>query len=183
MNTLTKFVLVVACAVMLGLPLAAQQRDPLNEAESDQLREAAQEPDKRLKLMIKFANERLDTVEATIKDTTAKGRGLRVRDALQDFRELVDELDDNIDDFVQKQQDLRKPLNEIISAEENFDKRLKVIQERAQDPKFAEEFKQYSFVLEDATEAVNLSLEDARKTLAEQKAAMAEAEAEAKKKK
>jgi len=181
MTTLTKTLLVFSIALVLVAAAAAQRRDPLNDAESDQLREVAQEPDKRLRLMIRFANERLDTVEAAIKDSNAKGRGLRVHDALEDFRELVDELDDNIDDFVQKQADLRKPLNEIISAEESYDKRLKAIQERAQDPKLAEEFKQYSFVLQDALEAVNLSLEDAKKTLQEQLASIAD-EKEKKKK-
>jgi len=73
---------------------------------------------------------------------------------------------------VQKQQDLRKPLGEVISAEEGFDKRLKAMNERAQDPKLAGEYRMYSFVLQDAQEAVNLSLEDAKKTLEEQSAAM-----------
>src|SRR3954469_13575965 len=113
MNVYSKIVLGVCCTLALALPVAAQHRDPLNEAESDQLREVAQEPYKRLKLMIKFATERLDTVEAAQRDDKAKGRGQRVHDALQDFRELVDELDDNIDDFVQKQSDLRKALTEV----------------------------------------------------------------------
>jgi len=183
MTTLTKTLLFFSCALVLTVSAAAQQRDPLNDVESDELREVAQEPDKRLKLMIKFTGERLDTVEEALKDTDPKGRGMRIHDALQDFRELVDELDDNIDDFVQKQEDLRKPLGEIIAAEENYDKRLKAIQERAQDPKLAEEYKQYSFVLQDAVEAVNLSLEDAKKTLEEQKAAMAEEKQKEKEKK
>ena len=183
MTTLTKTLLVLSCALALAATVAAQQRDPLNDAESDELREAAQEPGKRLKLMIRFTNERLDTVEEAVKDSTAKGRGMRIHDALQDFRELVDELDDNIDDFVEKQEDLRKPLNEIIAAEENYDKRLKEILEHAQDPKLAEEYKVYSFVLQDAMEAVNLSLEDAKKTLAQQNAAMAEEKEKEKEKK
>jgi hypothetical protein len=172
MKSLTKAALVFFCALPLCLPLAAQQRDPLNDLESDQLREAAQDPYKRLKLMIKFASERLDTAEATQKETEVRGRGQRIHDALQDFRELVDELDDNVDDFVQKQQDLRKPLGEMVSAEEGFNKRLQAIRERGQDPKLTEEYKLYSFVLQDAQEAVNLSLEDAKKTLGEQSAAM-----------
>jgi len=173
MKFVSKAALVLVCVLPLTAPLRAQQqRDPLNDLESDQLREAAQDPYKRLKLMIHFTSERLDTAEATQKDAEAKGRGQRVHDALADFRELVDELDDNIDDFVQKQQDLRKPLGEVISAEEGFDKRLKAMNERAQDPKLAGEYRMYSFVLQDAQEAVNLSLEDAKKTLEEQSAAM-----------
>ncbi len=175
MKIFNKAIIVFCCAWLLCVPLPAQQqqRDPLNDLESDQLREAAQEPYKRLKLMIKFTSERLDTAEATQKQTEPRGRGQRIHDSLEDFRSLVDELDDNVDDFVQKQQDLRKALNEIISAEEDFNKRLKGLQERGQDPKLTEEYKQYSFALQDAQEAVNLSLEDAKKTL-EQEAGAAE---------
>lgn len=168
MKTSFKLLLALSCLLTLSTMLAAQQRDPLNEAESDQLREVALDPDRRLKLLIKFTNERLDTVEATQKDAQVKGRGQRVHDALQDFRSLVDELDDNVDDFVDKQADLRKILGEVISAEDGWDKRLKAIQQRGSDPKLAEEYSQYSFVLQDATEAVELSLDDTKKTLDEQ---------------
>jgi septal ring factor EnvC (AmiA/AmiB activator) len=172
MKPLSKVILGVCCILALAAPLVAQHRDPLNEAESDQLREVAQEPYKRLKLMIKFASERLDTVEAAQKDTQARGRGQRVHDALQDFRELVDELDDNIDDFSQKQSDLRKALNEVVAAESSFDTRLKEIKAAAEDPKSADEYKMYSFALQDAMEAVSLSLEDAKKTLDDQNTAL-----------
>lgn len=166
MKIVTKAALFVCLALPFSAPLLAQQqRDPLNDMEIDELRDAAQEPYKRLKLMIKFATERLDTAEANQKEADPRGRGQRVHDSLQDFRTLVDELDDNIDDFVDKQQDLRKPLGEVIAAEEGFNKRLKEIQERGQAPDRAEEFKQYTFALDDAQEAVNLSLEDAKKTL------------------
>lgn len=176
MKILAKALLGFSCALVLSAPLAAQQqRDPLNDVESDELREVAMEPYKRLKLLIKFASERLDTAEATLKDQQARGRGQRVHDSLQDFRELVDELDDNVDDYSQKQSDLRKVLSEVISAEDGFQKRLKAIQERAQDPKLSEEYKQYSFVLQDAQDAVDLSLDDAKKTLEEQTGTMGKA--------
>ena len=53
--------LTILLLLALAVPLAAQvtKRDPLTDAESDQLREVAMEPDKRLKLIIKFAQARL----------------------------------------------------------------------------------------------------------------------------
>jgi hypothetical protein len=172
MKFLAKAVLVLCCVLPLCAPLAAQyQRDPLNDMEADQLREAAQEPYKRLKLMIKFASERLDTAEATQKEADPRGRGQRVHDSLEDFRSLIDELDDNIDDFVDKQQDLRKPLKEVVGAEESFETRLKAMKELGQQSKFPEEYKQYNFTLDDAQDAVKLSLEDAKKTLEQQSGA------------
>jgi Skp family chaperone for outer membrane proteins len=172
MKTSRTLTMILFATLALGLPAIAQHRDPLNDVESDQLREVAQEPYKRLKLYIKFATERLDTVEQIQKEPQGKGRGQRIHNALEDFRQIVDELDDNIDDFVQKQSDLRKALTETINAENGFDTKLKAIKERAQDPKNAEEYKLYSFVLQDAIESVNLSLEDSKKTMDEQNMAM-----------
>jgi len=169
---ISNMVLAITCALALSAPLPAQHRDPLNDVESDQLREVAQEPYKRLKLLIKFATERLDTVEEIQRDDKVTRRGQKVHDALEDFRQLVDELDDNIDDYTQKQSDLRKVLNEVITAETGFDTRLKAFKERAQDAKFASEYKLYSFVMQDAIESVNLSIDDAKKTLDEQTTAM-----------
>jgi len=55
MKFVSKAALVLVCVLPLTAPLRAQQqRDPLNDLESDQLREAAQDPYKRLKLMIHF---------------------------------------------------------------------------------------------------------------------------------
>jgi hypothetical protein len=164
--------LLLLCGFVLSAPVAAQKRDALNDVESDQLREVAQEPYKRLKLLIKFATQRLDTVEAMQKDDKDTRRGQKVHDALDDFRQIVDELDDNIDDYVQKQSDLRKGLTEVITAETSFDTRLKAMKDHAQDPKFADEYRLYSFAMNDAIESVNLSLGDAKKTLDEQTTAM-----------
>jgi uncharacterized protein YukE len=162
----------VAFVGLIRPALAQQHRDPLNEIETDQLREVAQEPYKRLKLYIKFATERLETVQQIQQEKDPRGRGQRIHDALEDFRRIIDELDDNVDDFVQKQSDLRKALTDTVTAETGFSDKLKSIKDRAEDPKSADEYKQYSFALQDAIESVNLSLDDAKKTLEEQNTAM-----------
>jgi len=170
-----KAMLAVVFAIALSLPVLAQQRDALTDVESDQLREVAQEPLKRFKLLIKFATERLDTVDRLKDEPKTADRGKRLHDALDDFRQIIDELDDNIDDYTDKQADLRKPLTEIISAETSFEARMKVIKEWSEDPKHTIDFKAYSFALQDAMESVSLSLGDAKKTLEEQNVAFAAA--------
>jgi hypothetical protein len=158
--------------LLSSLSALAQRRDPLTDQETDLLREAAQEPYKRLKLLIKFAAQRLDTVEQIQNEPQAADRGKRLHDAREEFRESVDELDDNIDDYSQKQSDLRKALNELISSENSFKTRLEGIKRVSEDPKHMEFSKLYSFALQDALEAVTLSLEDADKTLQEQNATL-----------
>lgn len=168
----TKAVLVFVCVLLCCALAAAQRRDPLTDRETDELREAAQEPQKRLKLFIKFAGQRLDTVEQIQNEPKAADRGKRMHDALEDFRHIVDEIDDNIDDYLQKQSDLRKALSEVIGTENSFKTRLEAIKRVSEDPKHMAFSKLYSFALQDAIEAVSLSLEDAEKTLQEQNAAL-----------
>jgi hypothetical protein len=160
------------CFLVITLSLRAQTRDPLTDRETDDLREVAQDPLKRLKLLIKYATERLDTVQHLQNEPKLVDRGTRMHDALEDFREIVDELDDNIDDYAKKNSDLRKPLSEVVTAESGFKSRLESLKSTGEDPKHAEFYKLYSFALQDATESVSLSLEDAKKTLDEQNAVL-----------
>lgn len=168
MTSRMKMFLALMCALVLSLPLASQTRDPLTDLESDALREAAQEPLKRMKLLIKFATARLENVERYQVEPKVEDRGKKMHSALVDFRQIVDEIDDNVDDYSQKQSDLRKALGELVPAEEGFKTRLDAIKKASDDPKMAAYAKLYSFALQDAMESVTLSLDDAKKTLEEQ---------------
>jgi septal ring factor EnvC (AmiA/AmiB activator) len=175
MTIRSKAILAIIFSSLLSAPMLAQQRDALTEQESDALREVAQEPLKRLKLLIKFATERIDTVDRIKDEPKTVDRGRKLHDALEDFRQIVDELDDNIDDYQQKQSDLRKPLTEVVTAESSFQIRLKAFKDWSEDPKHTVDYKLYSYALQDALESVSLSLADAKKTLDEQNASYAAA--------
>ena len=172
MNSRMKLFLALVCALLLSASVSAQSRDPLTELESDALREVAQEPLKRMKLLIKYATARLELVERYQVEPKVEDRGKKMHEALVDFRQIVDEIDDNVDDYAQKQSDLRKALSELVPAEEGFKTRLDAIKKTSEDPKMAAYMKLYSFALEDAMESVSLSLDDARKTLNEQNQAL-----------
>ncbi len=165
-----KTALKVALLALLTIPVAAQRRDPLNNAEIDQLRETAQEPVKRLPLMVKFARVRMDELER-LRTTEKPGpeRASKVRELLQDFGTLVDQLDDNVDDYADRGEDLRKPLKEVIDGDTEFQAKLKAWKDSAAtDPAAAKEIREYSFVLEDTIDAVNSGLDNAKKLLADQ---------------
>ncbi len=147
---------------------AAQHRDPLNRAESDQIRDAADDPAKRLALFVKFAKARLDSIEQLRADPKAEDRGVKIRDLLQDFGDIIDELDDNIDDYADKNTDLRKPLKEIIEADTEFQGKLKALADAAGDSRTAAEAREYKFVLQDSTDSLNSDLDNAKKLLADQ---------------
>lgn len=151
------------------LPAGASiPRDPLTEDETDQLREAAQDPPLKLKLFIKFTRQRLDSAEALRFDPKAgPDRGRQIHDLLEDFGNLVDELSDNVDAYAARKEDLRKPLVEVIAASNEFSVRLRDFKAAAvANPK---EARAYSFALEDAIDSVTAGLKNAEELLAEQK--------------
>ncbi len=163
----------VATAVFVFLTLAAlvpghaqvRQRDPLNEKESDELREVAQEPDKRLKLLVKFTRARMAAIDQLRSDSkVAAGRGQQLHDLLQDFTALIDELDNNVDDYSGRRWDMRKGLKDLIEAETEFQSKLKALKETGP----GTEQQHYSFVLQNAIEAVDASVANARQALQEQ---------------
>jgi septal ring factor EnvC (AmiA/AmiB activator) len=168
-STLLTCVLAVCTFTGAILPVLAQEREPLNNNEIDELREAAQEPVKRLRLYVTFSGSRLIDIDSLQGKNSVADRGQQIHDLLQDFSTLIDEMDDNIDEYARRAQDMRKVLPEVIKAETDYQTRLRTLQQTAtNDPKAAEELRAYNFALQDAMEAVRGSLDDAQKTLADQ---------------
>ena len=164
---------ILALLFFSAIPLAAQLggREPLNEKEINDLREVAQEPDKRLKLMVEFARARLAAIDRLRGDPRlAAGRGPQVHDLLEDFTKLVDEMGDNLDDYAAHKADLRKALKTVIEGDTEFLLKLRTLKEQGAGAgaKPGSETGDYTFALQNAIEAVNLGLDDSRKLLQEQ---------------
>jgi len=162
----TALILLFVLAFPLLSRLSAQRRsDPLNPLEIDQLRDAMLDPDERLKLYVKFSRDRMTKLEQMRADPKTTDRGLHTHDLLQDFLTIYEELDDNVEMYVGRKNDIRRPLKMIIEADTEFQSRLRALKNASNtDPK---EAKQYEFVLSDALDTVDSSAEDHRKTLAE----------------
>ena len=161
----------VPLLLLLAMAAAAQQhhRDPLNDLEINQLRDAAQLPDVRLKLYVEFARARLEKLQQVRADTKAADREQQTRDALQDFLDLYDELDTNVDTFADRKDDLRKALKPVIEADTEFGSKLRVFKSSlASNPKEAES---YAFLLGSALDTVDSGAKDHRDLLAEQEEA------------
>src|SRR5207253_7630724 len=97
-----------------------RRRDPLTRLEVDQLRDTAWEPELRLKLYIKFARARLAAVEQVRSDPKVTDRAQATHDKLQDFLDVYDELNDNIDTYEGRKSDLRKALKAVIEGDAEF---------------------------------------------------------------
>jgi hypothetical protein len=157
-------------AFLLALPLlgparAQRRRDPLNPLEIDQLRDAMLDPDERLKLYVNFSRDRIIKLEQMRSDPKTTGRARQTHDMLEDFLAVYDELNDNIDMYVGRKDDIRKPLKVVIEADTEFQSKLRALKNSANTN--AAETSQYEFLLTDALDTVDSSAEDHRKTVAE----------------
>ncbi len=169
--TLCPRALVVLVLAAAALPAAAQRHADLAPAEVEQLRDTAMEPELRLKLFVKFARARMATLDQVRTDPkiTAADRPAQIHDKLQDFLDVYDEMDDNIDMFVDRKSDIRKPLKNIIEADDEFQKQLRALQDQADTAR--QDAKAYEFLLANARDTLDSSSEDHRKLLQEQEEA------------
>ena len=158
--------LTLAACLPVCSPLWAQRRrDPLNPLEIDQLRDAMLDPDIRLKLYVKFSRDRMTKLEQMRSDPKTTDRARQTHDMLEDFLAVYDELNDNIDMYVGRKDDIRKPLKIIIEADTEFQSKLRALKNSANTN--AAEASQYEFLLTDALDTVDSSADDHRKTVTE----------------
>jgi len=157
--------------LLLCVPVASvaqRHRDPLTQAEINQVRDTSWEPKLRLPLYVEFARNRMVKLEEMRSDPKTKDRGRQTHDLLDDFQLLYDELNDNIETYVDRRDDIRKPLKVIIEADTEFQSKLRALKDAA--GVTAAEAQQYEFVLTNAIETVDSSVEDHRKLLSDQEA-------------
>jgi hypothetical protein len=144
---------------------AQRQHDPLSNLEIDQLRDTAQDPDSRLRLYIQFARERLVALDKARSDPKVTDKAQQTHDHLQEFVDVYDELNDNIDTYAGQRQDIRRVLKAIIEGDTEFQAKLRALKDSSSNK---DELKQYEFVLSDALDDLDSSAKDHVQLLAEQ---------------
>jgi hypothetical protein len=167
MKTVTKIIFLL---LLLSAAAAAKRRDPLTEAEVDQLREVAMDPYNRIKLMIKFSEARLAAIDQVRLDPKlGDERGKRVHDLLEDFASLIDEINDNLDQYEGRALDketvkqYHKGLKELIEADGRFDLKLQALKSASEkDPVIRKEAPDFRFALQDAIDVVKSNADVAR---------------------
>jgi predicted nucleic acid-binding Zn-ribbon protein len=161
------------CLILISslLPLAwtPSRREPLNPVEIEKLRDAAQDPANRIKLFIEFARARLTALEQLRADPKVTDRAQHTHDTLQNFLDVYDELNDNIDTFVERKADLRKPLKSVIEADAEFGAKLRALKSSLETS--PSEAQKYEFLLNNAVDAVDGGAQDHRQLLAQEEEA------------
>jgi len=105
----------LALSLVYFAPVCAQKqhRQPLTEAQIEQIREAGIEPNERISLYTRFVGEHVDVIESLSKRGTSSARTKRLDEELLDLTVLLDELGDNLDQYGGRKADLRKSLKSL----------------------------------------------------------------------
>lgn len=165
-NSAARWTSIILVAVFAMPALAQRHHDPLTATEIDQIRDTSWEPGRRLPLYVDFARARLVKLEELRSDPKTKNRAQQTHDLLDDFQALYDELNDNIDTYVDRRDDIRKPLKTVIDADTEFQSKLRALKDAANVP--PQEAAAYEFVLTNAIDSVDSATDDHRKLLSDQ---------------
>lgn len=95
---------------------AQAQKDPLNDEEVDQIREVADQPMERVKLYMKFIEQRISAIKQMSSDPHVQEKPAKLRSLMEEFTRLADELQDNLDNYEDTHSDIRKSLKELSAA-------------------------------------------------------------------
>jgi exonuclease VII large subunit len=137
---------------------AQRSKDPLTPDQEEQVRAVADQPDERIKLYIKFIEQRTDAIHHAVVRPATQHPGREIHDALNEFTSLVDELQDNLDAYDESHDDVRKSLKVLL---EHIAKWRTSLQEPKQSP-------EYEFGRKTATDAVENLAQSASELLKSQ---------------
>jgi hypothetical protein len=101
--------------------LSAQDRDPtLSDAEVEKLRELAPEYPERVMAFVGFLNQRAEEIEKLTNGKRKPGREEDIHDLMQQMTGILDDLDDNLDEYSKHHNDIRKVLPKLLAATERW---------------------------------------------------------------
>lgn len=152
----------LAVALVLGIAprLHAQedQTDPLTPDEVQQIRDNAIHPDERIKLYMKFIDQRLDALRQLIQNPDARDRNAQIHDKLDEFVHLCDEIQDNLDSYDSAHADIRKSLKQLVAESAKWPSLLQTLPQN----------RDYEFSQKMALEAAQSAQDEARHLSVEQ---------------
>jgi hypothetical protein len=104
----------IVLLLLFAAPMWAQgSKDPLTEAEAEQIRDVADQPPERIKLYMKFIEQRTSVISQIARNPS---RGATLHTLLDEFTRLADELQDNLDVYSTTHADIRKALKDVVDT-------------------------------------------------------------------
>lgn len=121
------FILFPASIVLSALTLTPgaifaqkQHHDPLTEAQVEKIREAGIDPNERIKLYTQFLNDHVNVVKGLTNRGKSEARATRLDQELQDIATLMDELGSNLDEYSDRQADMRPALKLLADQSQRW---------------------------------------------------------------
>ena len=126
-NVLSLFLL---CSAMLCCSAFGQSADgAMSESEIDQLRDAAYVPADRIAVFMKMLDLRAANLQTLVTKPRRPGREEDLHELFQQFASIIDELNDNLDDYGPRHRDLRKQLPKLLEATDRWATALRSLAE------------------------------------------------------
>jgi hypothetical protein len=163
MRWITALILFASCTVF------AQDRDFLTADEADQIREA-QEPNMRLKLYTKFAQDRVELLKQLLA-TEKAGRSALIHDTLEDYTKIIDAIDTVADDALKRKLPIAEGMKVVADAEKEMKAALVKL-----DQKQAKDYSRYEFAMKQAIETTGDSAELSAEDLTQRSVEVSEKE-------
>jgi hypothetical protein len=118
--------LFLLCSPCVVTPVSAQSTDgAMSEAEIDQLRDVAYVPADRIAVFIKLLDTRAASLQSLVAKPRRPGREEDLHELLQQFVAIIDELNDNLDDYGPRHRDIRKQLPKLLEATDRWSTALR----------------------------------------------------------
>lgn len=160
MRPVALFLICLAGVAWCTALYAQSKHVPLSDADTDQLREYADRPPERIKLYMKFIDERISGIKSVLAATrpVPPDRAIELHKLMDEFTRLVDELQDNLDGYADHHDDIRKALSRVVEADTRWQDALNLLPSNPG----------YDFVRKTAIEAATSMQDASTKMLAEQ---------------
>lgn len=157
----------LAAAVWLAavMPLSAQ-RDFLTAEEIELVREA-QEPNARLKLYLKFAEDRVALINHMFA-TEKAGRSARIHETLEEYTKIIEAIDTVSGDALKRHVEIELGAQAVAGAEKKMLAALQTLEEKP-----TKDRSRYEFALKTALDTTRDSLEMSLEDLGERRAGVA----------
>jgi hypothetical protein len=146
-----------------------QDRDFLTADEADQVREA-QEPNLRLKLYLKFAQDRVELLKQLLA-AEKPGRTVLIHDTLEDYTHIIEAIDTVADDALKRKLNIAEGMKLTADAEKEMLAELRKLNEKP-----AKDSARYEFAMQQALETTQDSTELSAADLTQRAGAVAERE-------
>ncbi len=94
---------------------AQAQDDTLTEDEIQEIRDNKTNPNERIKLYLKFIDQRLDALKQLAGSGKSAKEKAQIHDKFEEFTRLCDELQDNLDTYNEAHADIRRSLKDLVA--------------------------------------------------------------------